>query len=211
MTFGLRRGPNRRHILLDRHLRMILTVLNRPSPPIRGVMLDAAPVCRLSRLDRIASRHGRRAASGQGRHTRVERPACHSGIRRTASGRMEITRHAADRDKAAGGYQCPACPRLRYADRPVLDGAWHHTGVAEPDTVEEIDQFVSAGKAAMLYASNLPVSPSRIRALYGWIAHAQGLLPKNPPGRKPPTHHSADMSRRVHRKLRPAARRLPSS
>ena len=37
-----------------------------------------------------------------------------------------------------------------------------HTGVAESGTVEEIDQFVAAGKPAMLYLSNRPIEPSRI-------------------------------------------------
>lgn len=36
------------------------------------------------------------------------------------------------------------------------------TGVAESGTVEEIDQFVAAGKPAMLYFSNRPVDPSKI-------------------------------------------------
>jgi len=36
------------------------------------------------------------------------------------------------------------------------------TGVAESGTVEEIDQFVAAGKPAMLYFSNRPVNPNRI-------------------------------------------------
>jgi hypothetical protein len=36
------------------------------------------------------------------------------------------------------------------------------TGVAESGTVEEIDQFVAAGKPAMLYFSNRPVSPDKV-------------------------------------------------
>lgn len=36
------------------------------------------------------------------------------------------------------------------------------TGVAESGTVEEIDQFVAAGKPAMLYISNRPIEPSKI-------------------------------------------------
>ena len=36
------------------------------------------------------------------------------------------------------------------------------TGIAESGTVEEIDQFVAAGKPAMLYLSNRPVPPSKI-------------------------------------------------
>lgn len=36
------------------------------------------------------------------------------------------------------------------------------TGVAESGTVEEIDQFVSAGKPAMLYFSGRPIDPNRI-------------------------------------------------
>ena len=36
------------------------------------------------------------------------------------------------------------------------------TGVADSGTVEEIDQFVAAGKPAMLYLSNRPIEPSRI-------------------------------------------------
>ena len=36
------------------------------------------------------------------------------------------------------------------------------TGVAESGTVEEIDQFVSAGKPAMLYFSSKPVDPNKI-------------------------------------------------
>jgi hypothetical protein len=36
------------------------------------------------------------------------------------------------------------------------------TGIAESGTVEEIDQFVAAGKPAMLYLSNRPIEPSRI-------------------------------------------------
>ena len=36
------------------------------------------------------------------------------------------------------------------------------TGIAEWGTVEEIDQFVAAGKPAMLYLSNRPVPPSKI-------------------------------------------------
>jgi len=37
-----------------------------------------------------------------------------------------------------------------------------HTGVAESGTVEEIDQFVAAGKPALLYFSNRLVDPSKI-------------------------------------------------
>lgn len=37
-----------------------------------------------------------------------------------------------------------------------------NTGVAESGTVEEIDQFVSAGKPAMLYFSSGPVDPNKI-------------------------------------------------
>jgi len=37
-----------------------------------------------------------------------------------------------------------------------------NTGVAESGTVEEIDQFVAAGKPAMLYFSSRPVDPNRI-------------------------------------------------
>lgn len=37
-----------------------------------------------------------------------------------------------------------------------------HTGVAESGTVEEIDQFVEAGKPAMLYFSTRPIDPGRI-------------------------------------------------
>ena len=37
-----------------------------------------------------------------------------------------------------------------------------HTGVAESGTVEEIDNFVSAGKPAMLYFSDRPVPPATI-------------------------------------------------
>src|SRR2546422_10854522 len=36
------------------------------------------------------------------------------------------------------------------------------TGVAESGTVEEIDQFVAAGKPALLYFSNRPIDPNRI-------------------------------------------------
>jgi hypothetical protein len=36
------------------------------------------------------------------------------------------------------------------------------TGVADSGTVEEIDQFVAAGKPAMLYFSNRPIEPSKI-------------------------------------------------
>jgi hypothetical protein len=36
------------------------------------------------------------------------------------------------------------------------------TGVAESGTVEEIDQFVGAGKPALLYFSNRPIDPNRI-------------------------------------------------
>ena len=36
------------------------------------------------------------------------------------------------------------------------------TGVAESGTVEEIDQFVAAGKPAMLYFSSRPIDPSKI-------------------------------------------------
>jgi hypothetical protein len=36
------------------------------------------------------------------------------------------------------------------------------TGVAESGTVEEIDQFVNAGKKAMLYFSSRPIDPNRI-------------------------------------------------
>jgi hypothetical protein len=36
------------------------------------------------------------------------------------------------------------------------------TDVADSGTVEEIDQFVAAGKPAMLYLSNRPIEPSRI-------------------------------------------------
>jgi len=36
------------------------------------------------------------------------------------------------------------------------------TGVAESGTVEEIDQFVAAGKPAMLYFSSRPIDPNRI-------------------------------------------------
>ncbi len=37
-----------------------------------------------------------------------------------------------------------------------------HTGVAESGTVEEIDEFVSAGKPAMLYFSSRPIDPNKI-------------------------------------------------
>lgn len=37
-----------------------------------------------------------------------------------------------------------------------------NTGVAESGTVEEIDQFVAAGKPAMLYFSSRPISPEKI-------------------------------------------------
>jgi hypothetical protein len=37
-----------------------------------------------------------------------------------------------------------------------------NTGVAESGTVEEIDQFLSDGKPAMLYFSSRPVNPNRI-------------------------------------------------
>ena len=36
------------------------------------------------------------------------------------------------------------------------------TGVAESGTVEEIDQFVAAGKPALLYFSSRPIDPNRI-------------------------------------------------
>jgi hypothetical protein len=36
------------------------------------------------------------------------------------------------------------------------------TGVADSGTVEEIDQFVAAGKPAMLYFSNRPINPNKI-------------------------------------------------
>ena len=36
------------------------------------------------------------------------------------------------------------------------------TGVAESGTVEEIDQFVTAGKPALLYFSSRPVDPNRL-------------------------------------------------
>src|SRR6266480_2220457 len=36
------------------------------------------------------------------------------------------------------------------------------TGVAESGTVEEIDQFVSSGKPAMLYFSSRPIDPNKI-------------------------------------------------
>jgi hypothetical protein len=36
------------------------------------------------------------------------------------------------------------------------------TGVAESGTVEEIDQFVAAGKPALLYFSNRPIEPNKI-------------------------------------------------
>lgn len=36
------------------------------------------------------------------------------------------------------------------------------TGVAESGTVEEIDQFVAAGKPALLYFSNRPIDPNKI-------------------------------------------------
>src|SRR5258708_2849077 len=36
------------------------------------------------------------------------------------------------------------------------------TGVADSGTVEEIDEFVAAGKPAMLYFSSRPVSPDKI-------------------------------------------------
>jgi hypothetical protein len=39
-----------------------------------------------------------------------------------------------------------------------------NTGVAESGTVEEIDQFVEAGKPALLYFSNRPIDPSKIDA-----------------------------------------------
>src|SRR6266852_236273 len=35
------------------------------------------------------------------------------------------------------------------------------TGVAESGTVEEIDQFVSVGKPALLYFSNRPIDPNK--------------------------------------------------
>ena len=37
-----------------------------------------------------------------------------------------------------------------------------HTGVAESGTVEEIDQFVEAGKPALLYFSRRPIDPNKI-------------------------------------------------
>jgi hypothetical protein len=37
-----------------------------------------------------------------------------------------------------------------------------HTGVAESGTIEEIDQFTSAGKPAMLYFSRRPIDPTKI-------------------------------------------------
>jgi hypothetical protein len=37
-----------------------------------------------------------------------------------------------------------------------------NTGVAESGTVEEIDQFISAGKPALLYFSRRPIDPNRI-------------------------------------------------
>ena len=37
-----------------------------------------------------------------------------------------------------------------------------HTGVAESGTVEEIDQFVAAGKPALLYFSGRPIAPNKI-------------------------------------------------
>jgi hypothetical protein len=37
-----------------------------------------------------------------------------------------------------------------------------NTGAAESGTVEEIDQFVAAGKPALLYFSSRPISPNRI-------------------------------------------------
>ena len=37
-----------------------------------------------------------------------------------------------------------------------------NTGVAESGTVEEINQFVAAGKPAMLYFSNRPIDPNKI-------------------------------------------------
>jgi hypothetical protein len=36
------------------------------------------------------------------------------------------------------------------------------TGVAESGTIEEIDQFVSAGKPALLYFSSRPIDPNKI-------------------------------------------------
>jgi hypothetical protein len=36
------------------------------------------------------------------------------------------------------------------------------TGIAESGTVEEIDQFVGAGKPALLYFSSRPIDPNRI-------------------------------------------------
>jgi Domain of unknown function (DUF4062) len=36
------------------------------------------------------------------------------------------------------------------------------TGVAESGTVEEIDQFVAAGKPTLLYFSNRPIDPTKI-------------------------------------------------
>lgn len=36
------------------------------------------------------------------------------------------------------------------------------TGVAESGTVEEIDQFVAAGKPALLYFSSRPIDPNKI-------------------------------------------------
>ena len=37
-----------------------------------------------------------------------------------------------------------------------------HTGVAESGTVEEIDEFVAAGKPALLYFSSRPIDPNKI-------------------------------------------------
>ena len=53
-----------------------------------------------------------------------------------------------------------------------------HTGVAESGTVEEIDQFVAAGKPAMLYFSRRPIDPNAINL------RQQGSFK---PSKRPPT------------------------
>ena len=69
---------------------------------------------------------------------------------------------AANRRKAAGGNQSSTRRQLRLAGGYVLDKNWCGTGVAESGTVEEIDEFVCAGKPAMLYFSSRIIDPNRI-------------------------------------------------
>jgi hypothetical protein len=66
-----------------------------------------------------------------------------------------------------GGRPQSAINRQLVTDSDLLIGMFWtkigtDTGVAESGTVEEIDQFVAAGKPAMLYFSSRPINPNKV-------------------------------------------------